>query len=197
LKNSKGHSSLRADQVKPKLAKFPAPVQQKLDEFLSTLNVDAAKQKAHLDDLLAQIKDKGNTYRGQAVFNGAKAGCSTCHSIGYAGGHVGPDLTRIGTIRTERDLLEAIVYPSASFVRSFEPYIVTTKDGDDYNGVIKKDAPDEVILATGPQAEQRIPRANIADMRMGSVSVMPQGLDEQLTKQELADLVAFLKATKW
>ena len=197
LKESKGHSSLRAEQVKPKLAKFPAPVQQKLDEFLKSLNVDAAKQQAHLDDLLAQIKDKGNTYRGQAVFNGAKAACSTCHSIGYAGGHVGPDLTKIGTIRTERDLLEAIVYPSASFVRSFEPYIVTTKDGDDYNGVIKKDAPDEVILATGPQTEQRIPRANIADMRMGSVSVMPQGLDEQLSKQELADLIAFLKATKW
>jgi putative heme-binding domain-containing protein len=195
LKNSKGHSSLRADQVKPKLAKFPAPVQQKLDEFLSSLNVDAAKQKAHLDDLFSEVQGKGNSYRGQAIFNGVKAACSTCHSIGYGGGHVGPDLTRIGQIRTERDLLEAIVYPSASFVRSYEPFIVTTKDGDDYNGVIKKDAPDEVILATGPQTEQRIPRANIADMRMGSVSVMPQGLDEQLSKQELADLVAFLKSS--
>jgi putative membrane-bound dehydrogenase-like protein len=195
LKESKGHSSLRAEQVKPKLAKFPASVQQKLDDFLKSLNVDAAKQQAHLDDLFTQIKGKGQVYRGQAIFNGSKAGCSTCHSIGYRGGHVGPDLTRIGQIRTERDILEAIVYPSASFVRSFEPFIVSTKDGEDYNGVIKKDAPDEVILATGPQTEQRIPRANIADMRMGSVSVMPQGLDEQLTKQELADLVAFLKSS--
>jgi putative membrane-bound dehydrogenase-like protein len=194
LKESKGHSSLRADTVKPKLAKFPASVQEKLDVFLKSLNVDAAKQHAHLDDLFAQLKG-GNVYRGQAIFNGAKAGCSSCHAIGYVGGHVGPDLTSIGKIRTERDLLEAIVYPSASFVRSFEPYMVSTKDGEDYNGVIKKDAPDEVILATGPQTEQRIPRANIADMRMGSVSIMPQGLDEQLSKQELADLVAFLKSS--
>lgn len=196
LQKSKARSGLRADTVKPKLAKFPASVQQKLDEFLKSLNVDAAKQQAHLDDLLSQIKGHGDVYRGQAIFNG-KVGCSTCHSIGYGGGHVGPDLTRIGQIRTERDILEAIVYPSASFVRSFEPYIVTTKDGEDYSGVIKKDAPDEVILATGPQTEQRIQRSNIADMRMGTVSIMPQGLDEQMTKQELADLVAFLKNVKW
>jgi len=194
LKESKARSTLRADSVKPKLAKFPAAVQQKLDEFLKSLNVDSAKQQAHLDDLFAHIKG-GNIYRGQAVFNGSKAGCSTCHSIGYGGGHVGPDLTRVGQIRTERDILEAIVYPSASFVRSFEPYVVTTKDGEDYSGVIKKDAPDEVILATGPQSEQRIQRSNIADMRMGAVSIMPQGLDEQLSKQELADLVAFLKSS--
>jgi putative heme-binding domain-containing protein len=194
LKDSKGRSSLRKEIVKPKLAKFPADFQQKLDEFLASLNVDSAKQSAHINELLTQIKG-GNIYRGQSIFNSAKAGCSSCHSIGYGGGHVGPDLTRIGQVRTERDLLEAIVYPSASFVRSYEPYIVSTKDGEDYSGVIKKDAPDEVILATGPQSEQRIPRANIADMRMGSVSVMPQGLDQQLTKQELADLVAFLKSS--
>ncbi len=194
LKESKARSTLRADAVKPQFAKFPAPVQQKLDEFLKSLNVDSAKQQAHIDDLLSQIKG-GNIYRGQAVFNGAKAACSTCHSIGYGGGHVGPDLTRVGQIRTERDILEAIVYPSSSFVRSFEPFIVTTKDGEDYSGVIKKDAPDEVILATGPQSEQRIQRSNIADMRMGSVSIMPQGLDEQLSKQELADLVVFLKSS--
>jgi len=54
-----------------------------------------------------------------------------------------------------------------------------------------------VILATGPNTEARIARSDIADMRPGAVSVMPAGLDEQLTRQELADLVAFLKATKW
>ena len=94
-------------------------------------------------------------------------------------------------------MFEAIVYPSASFVRSFEPFIVTMKDGEDVIGVVRKDAPDEVVLATGVGTEVRIARADITGMRPGAVSIMPGGLEEQLTRQELADLVAFLKATKW
>src|SRR5207247_3835270 len=94
-------------------------------------------------------------------------------------------------------LLEAIVYPSASFVRSDEPMVVVTKAGEEQSGVLRKDGPDEVVLATGPDTEARIPRGEIAEMHPGTVSVMPQGLDEQLSRQELADLVAFLKNTKW
>ena len=48
----------------------------------------------------------------------AKAACVACHTIGYVGGHVGPDLSRVGAIRQERDLVESILYPSASFVQS-------------------------------------------------------------------------------
>ena len=117
--------------------------------------------------------------------------------MGYRGGHDGPDLTAIGTIRTERDLLESIVYPSASFVRSFEPMVLTTKSGDDYTGVLRKDSADEVLLVTGPDTEVRVARADVADMHQGAVSIMPQGLDTQLSLQELADLVTFLKNTKW
>ena len=119
------------------------------------------------------------------------------HAIGYLGGKVGPDLTTIGQICTERDLLEAIVYPSASFVRSYEPMVVVTRSGEDYSGVLRRDSPEEVLLVTGPEAEVRIARADITEMRPGAVSVMPGGLDEQLSRQELADLVAFLKGTKW
>jgi putative heme-binding domain-containing protein len=196
LKEAKALSSLRAEQLKPLFAKFPATVQEKADALISSLNVDAAKQAAHVNDLLASLKN-GDIRRGQVVFNSAKAACSACHSIGYSGGRVGPDLTKIGTVRSERDLLEAVVYPSASFVRSFEPMVVVTSDGDDYSGVVKKDAPDEIVLATGPGVEMKIARQKVAEIRPGNVSIMPAGLDEQLTKQELADLVAFLKATKW
>jgi putative heme-binding domain-containing protein len=196
LKDSKGLSSLRPDLFKTLIAKYPAPVQQAGKELLDTLNVDAAKQSAHLDELLAALKD-GDLRHGQSVFNSPKAACSTCHAMGYQGGHVGPDLTSIGTVRTERDLLESIVYPSASFVRSYEPMVVQTKSDEQYTGVLRKDAPDEVVLVTGPGPEIRVARADIAEMRPGTISIMPAGLEQQLSKQELADLLAFLKATKW
>jgi putative membrane-bound dehydrogenase-like protein len=189
-------SGLRADLVKTLLTNFPSTVQQQGEELLNTLNADAAKQKARLEDLLAHTNG-GDVRRGQVIFNSAKAACSACHAIGYLGGKVGPDLTSIGQVRTERDLLEAIVFPSASFVRSYEPMVIVTTSGEDQSGVLRKDAPDEVVLATGPTTEVRIARSEIAEMRPGAVSVMPQGLDEQLSREELADLVAFLKNTKW
>lgn len=195
LKQSAGLSGIRAETLKPRLTNFPANVQQCGDELLATLNVDAGKQRAHLEELSVSLQG-GDVRRGQSVFNSQKSACATCHAFGYLGGNVGPDLTRIGQIRTERDLLEAIVYPSASFVRSYEPVIVMTKSGDDFSGVLRKDAPDEVVLATGPGTEVRVGRKDITEMRPGTVSVMPGGLDEQLTRQELADLVAFLKAAK-
>jgi putative heme-binding domain-containing protein len=74
--------------------------------------------------------------------------------------------------------------------------IVRTKTGDDYSGVVRKDSADEVILATGPETEVHVSRSDILDMHQGTVSIMPQGLDSQLSVQELADLVAFLKNTR-
>jgi putative heme-binding domain-containing protein len=81
-------------------------------------------------------------------------------------------------------------------VRSYEPVVVATKSGKVYSGVPRKNAPDEVVLATGANEEARIARDEIEEMSPGTVSVMPAGLDQQLTRQELADLFAFLKACR-
>src|SRR5205085_4109638 len=149
LHSSKGVATLGRDTIKQRLGKFPTPVQDSAFQLLDSLNVDSARQRARIDEMIAELKG-GDIRRGQALFNSAKAACSSCHAIGYMGGNVGPDLTRIGQIRTDRDLLESILYPSASFVRSFEPMIVTTKAGEEYSGVVKADNTEEVLLATGP-----------------------------------------------
>jgi putative heme-binding domain-containing protein len=105
-------------------------------------------------------------------------------------------LTKIGAIRAERDLLEAILFPSASFVRSYEPIQIVTKGGKVYNGLERSGASDEVVLVTSATETVRVPRDQIEEMRPGTVSVMPAGLDKQLTPQDLADLVAFLSHAK-
>jgi putative heme-binding domain-containing protein len=161
---ARARTSLRIDTLKPLLAKYPAPVRQRAKELYAALEADNAQQHAKLEQLLTSLK-KGDVRRGQAVFNSAKASCASCHAIGYLGGNIGPDLTHIGKIRSERDLLESIVFPSASFVRSYEPMLVTTKDGKAHNGVIRKDAPDEIVLATGINQEVRIARKDIEDIQ--------------------------------
>ena len=137
---------------------------------------------------------EGDIRRGQLVFANSKAACIACHAIGYKGGNIGPDLSRVGKIRSERDLLEALLFPSVSFVRSYEPVLIVTKAGKQVNGLIRRETPDEIVLATGVKDEARVARAEIEEILPGTVSVMPAGLDTQLTREQLLDLIAFLKS---
>ena len=160
LEQSPALPSLRSESLRPRLAKFGASVQARADALYARIDADFVKQKAELEALLPTL-GKGDVRRGQQVFNGIKAACASCHAIGYLGGHVGPDLTRIGEVRAERDLLESIILPSASFVRSFEPVLVATKDGRSFSGLLRKDAADEVVLTTGANQEARIARGRL------------------------------------
>jgi putative heme-binding domain-containing protein len=195
LVQAPGLASLGPGRLRSHLGKFPAPVLAKAEPLLSSLGANPQQQRAHLDELAAGI-GAGDVRRGHTIFHSPKASCVSCHAMGYVGGTLGPDLTRIGQIRTERDLLEAIVFPSASFVRSYEPTLVTTKAGDIYNGNVREDSGETLLLGIAAGAEVRIARGEIAEMQPGTVSLMPQGFDQILTRQELADLVAFLKAAR-
>jgi putative heme-binding domain-containing protein len=175
--------------------KLGPDVQKEIDQLQVDIRAQVSKQYEKLEAILPLIST-GDIRKGQIVFQNAKAACIVCHAIGYLGGKVGPDLTKIGQIRSERDLLEAILFPSASFVRSYEPIKIATSTGKVFQGVIKSESPEDIVLITGPDQQTRILRADIEIMEPGTVSVMPAGLDQQFTLQELADLVAFLKASR-
>jgi putative heme-binding domain-containing protein len=195
LRDPSVRNSIRVELVKPILDKYPNAVRDEAEKLYTELAEARKDEHARLEKILAGLKP-GDIRRGQLVFNSSKIQCIACHKVGYVGGTIGPDLTRIGSIRTERDLLESIVFPSASFVRSYEPMRVLTTDDRTFNGIIKKDAPDEIIIVVAADKEERIARADIASITPSSVSLMPGGLDQQLSQQELADLIAFLKACK-
>ncbi|WP_161602080.1 PVC-type heme-binding CxxCH protein [Tautonia marina] len=192
---SPSRGSLAPGDVRTLLDRFGPTVAARGSALLAALDADAAEKLARIETLLPLV-EQGDVYRGQAVFNSEKAACRTCHAMGYVGGKVGPDLSRIGGIRTERDLLEAIAYPSASFVRSYETLVVATVDGQVLSGLIGDEGPDHVTLVLNADESIQIARDAIEEMQPGTTSIMPAGLDEQLTPQELADLVKFLKASK-
>ena len=193
LRAAKGVANLPVDTLRKAFAKQPEAMREDAAKLSANQGIDPAKQRARLDELAAALKT-GDVRRGQEVFRGMKTGCTACHAMGYVGGNIGPDLTRIGKIRTERDLLEAIIYPSASFVRSYEPMLVHTKSGD-LLGIVRAENADELVLAVGPGAEMHVPRADTQGIEPAPTSLMPPGYDGILTLQELADLVTFLKAS--
>ncbi len=174
---------------------LPADEASRGPELLARVDAARAAERAAYTRLLARLPT-GDPTRGHAVFLSQKAACTTCHAMGYAGGRVGPDLTKIGGVRTPADLLEAIVLPSASFVRSYEPVVVLTDDGRSFAGIIREETAAEVMLQTSATATERIRRAAIESLQAGTVSLMPKGYDTLLTPQEVADLVAFLARAK-
>ena len=88
------------------------------------------------------------------------------------------------------------MYPSASFVRSYEPIVAVTAD-ETISGVAMEESESHLLLAVNADDRVRVLRSDIEEMRPGTVSVMPSGLETQLSHGELADLLAFLEATQW
>ena len=195
LKQCQALPALRIEILRENLAKYGPSVQRGIDELHGLVNVNLEAQKAKIAELWPHMEN-GNVHRGHAVYYSSKAVCSACHRLGYLGGTTGPDLSRIGEVRTKQDLLESIVFPSLNFVRSYEPVVVATADGRLINGLIRDETSTEILLSTGPNEEKRLQKIDIEEIQPSSVSVMPAGLDKKLTVQELADLVAFLKSPK-
>ncbi len=182
-----------SQRVAETIARFPAAVRDAAKPLLVKLEADRHARLEKLTKLETILNTKGDVSKGKELFFGAKAGCSSCHTVGLDGGHVGPDLTSIGAIRSPHDLLEAIVLPSESFVPGHEVYRVETET-EVYAGVLGRSAPDAVILITGPNDEVRISRKDIKKMGYAPVSLMPEGFDEVLSKQELTDLMSYMRA---
>jgi putative heme-binding domain-containing protein len=195
LARSPGLSGVTTSALRQTLKPYPAEVREAARPLLKRLQVDTARQQARLAEL-KDVLSGGNARRGRVVFFGTKAACSACHTVQSEGGRVGPDLSKIGGIRTAADLLESIVFPSASFVRGYEPYVIETQEGKSYSGIIARETTDAIYLRTAERAEIRIPRASVQSLTRGEVSIMPQGLDAQLSRRELADLIAFLRGLK-
>jgi putative heme-binding domain-containing protein len=89
-----------------------------------------------------------------------------------------------------------VVYPSASIVQGYQPFNVQTQDGQSYAGILVRQTPEAVWLRGADLAEAKIDAPRIASMTESKVSLMPQGLDAALNREEFRDLLAFLQSLK-
>ena len=138
----------------------------------------------------------GGVESGKLVFHGRKAACATCHRVGSDGGKVGPDLSKVGERRNERDLLEAVIVPGASIARGYESQAIRTTDGRTLTGLVVRETTESVFLRTNDQREIRLRRSEIEAQKPSEVSIMPAGLENTMSRQELADLLAYLRSLK-
>jgi putative heme-binding domain-containing protein len=136
---------------------------------------------------------KGNTDNGKNIFF---KNCSSCHQIrGDLGVNFGPDL---GTIHNwSADAIMAnILAPNLSISSGFDLWTVELKDGSSFQGIISTETATAITLKNAGREERTIKRSDIKSLKALNMSSMPSGLEKQITQQQMADLIAYLKQNK-
>jgi len=139
----------------------------------------------------------GDAVRGLSLYHSPKVNCAGCHQMGYLGGKIGPELTRIGGSRTREALLEAILFPNQRIEQGFQSTQVLTVDGRVIHGIPTSNSSEQIIeLRVSADRLERVDLQEIEQTRPSEISIMPGGMLELLSQQELADLLSLLEAAK-
>jgi putative heme-binding domain-containing protein len=139
------------------------------------------------------LTHEGDVARGLKLFNDERRlACSKCHSVDGRASRAGPDLFAAGDAFGRRDLVDAVLLPSATIAPGYGTIIVETKTGTEFTGVLKQatDAGMQIMGADGKLVA--IAAAEIKEKRGSSVSLMPEGLHAALSLQEFTDLIEYL-----
>lgn len=188
-------TSLSSPQFSGIIKRYPQALLPKANALLERIRANEEARLIKLDKLMPLVA-QGDPNRGEQLFHSEKTKCATCHRVTDRGGKVGPDLTTIGSNRAIRDLIESIVFPSATIVRDYEPYSMITVDGRTLTGLIIRESEESITVQQSTGDPIIVRREDIDEMLPSPVSIMPSDLDKSLTEEELADLVAYLASLK-
>jgi putative membrane-bound dehydrogenase-like protein len=195
LAKSPGAGSLTLSQLESLLKPFSAVARKPAQPLLEKLAAATKEQRERLELLLANL-DGGNAQAGRDIFVNKRAACTACHRVGTDGGKIGPDLTKVGERRSQRDLLEAVLFPSASVGQGYETYVIQTTGGQTVTGLVTRRTADALFLRTPDQKDIRLATADIEQIKPSPVSIMPAGLENTMTNEQLRDLIAYLRSLK-
>jgi putative heme-binding domain-containing protein len=132
---------------------------------------------------------RGDGGRGAGIF--AQRSCATCHGGANA---IGPDLSGAAQRMSPEDLMNAIVFPSRDIAPPYRTTTFRLRNGEVYTGIVAFESADGWIVQTGAGITARINSADVISNQPSNLSVMPSGLLNGLTAQELADLYAHLQS---
>lgn len=140
----------------------------------------------------AGLVRRGSPERGRLVL--ARAKCLDCHKLGDQGQGLGPDLTTVSSRFRPAEILESIVEPSKVISDQYKSRMVATVDGKVFNGMPAGGDDRALVLLLSDGTKATIPTADIDEQAESKVSVMPDGMLNGLTLQEIADMLALFEA---
>ena len=192
LLNAIEHGPVKPSDLDPAarshLYENPDPaIVKKARALLTSTGTDRGKVVAAYRDAL---KLQGNPQSGKTLFS---ANCGRCHTPQAKSGRVGPDLSGINN-KTKEELLTDILDPNYAVEPRFINYVLTTKTGYIYDGVISNETPGSIALRGGSaDRNHTVLRKNIAGIHPSRISLMPEGFEQKLSEQDVADIIAYLR----
>ena len=163
-----------------------------VDDAPKLVNPAAAKAaKEKFQKFLTLANRNGNATKGRALF----ATCLACHKVGNAGGVIGPDLSGAGAMSTEA-LLHNILTPNAQMESGYYRHDLILKNGSKISGSLVKETKSALSIQPVGTALQVVPRGQIAQHKVTKSSLMPEGLIDHLSSEQVTDLFTYLRTLK-
>lgn len=152
---------------------------------------EATLTDAELKSMATAVVQQGDPVRGEKVYRRTQLGCTGCHSIGGAGGKVGPDMTSIGASAPVDYLIESVWFPNRKVKEGFHSLLLETKDGSELSGILVREDTDSLVLRDTLGNEVSVAKNSIEKRTTGG-SLMPAGLIDGISPNERLDLFRFL-----
>jgi putative heme-binding domain-containing protein len=153
----------------------------------------SANRRKVVDEYASALAQKGSVADGKLVFTKV---CASCHKRDGQGNEVGPDLSDVRN-RSKSALLNEILDPNAKVEPRFSGYSVLTLDGQLFTGLLATETAEAVVLTLTGGKQQTIGRGQIEQIKISDVSLMPEGIEKDVTPEQMADLLAFLKGQQF
>jgi putative heme-binding domain-containing protein len=164
-----------------------ANVRRRAQELFA--NAGNPDRRKVIEDYRSALELKPDLAHGKAIFTKT---CATCHKLGDEGHEVGPDLRGALGNKTKDALLVDLLDPNREVDPRYVNYLVTTTAGRSVTGLLAVETPASVTLRRADKAEDTILRAQIESIQATAQSLMPEEMEKQLSKQDVADVIAFL-----
>jgi len=190
LKAGEIKGDLKAPAVQGVSNAWRKSIRREAASYLDGGSTAAAKKMPKMDELLAM---NGNAANGVTIF---KANCSICHQINGEGMDFGPKLSEIGSKLPKDGQYLAILHPDAGISFGYEGFEVKFKDGSTTSGVVSSKTETDLQMKFPGGVVQNYKMADVVSMKKMDSSMMPAGLHENISTQELVDLVDYLASLK-
>ncbi len=151
--------------------------------------------KSSIEDVILAVSEiKGDAAKGKQLFT--TQGCIACHSISKGKTMKGPFMGQIGSIMNRDQITESILKPNASISQGFASFLIKTKDGKPYMGFVTAESADKITIRDIAGQATELEKSNIESREEMENSMMPSGLANALSFEELASLVTYLQSQK-
>ncbi|MDZ4689407.1 MAG: PVC-type heme-binding CxxCH protein, partial [Planctomycetaceae bacterium] len=160
------------------------------DQAKKLLDGNNSNRKAIVTQYQSALGLEGNAAGGHAVY---KKICFQCHRAGTEGHAVGPDMVSVQN-KSPDDLLIAILDPNREAQPIFTSYTAATQQGQVFTGIIAAETAASLTLRRAEAKEDVVLRDQLDELISNGVSLMPEGVEKDLTPQQIADVIAYIKA---